>query len=109
MFNEKVDYEGKNITWSYILFLKTRELAHYLIGKKKTVNFLKPSYEIERKDSNEIRKKILDISYSDWKKLGFSKGTLHYMKKNAEENRPFTLNKHVIERLGKWDKLVAMV
>jgi len=74
-----------------------------------TFDFLKPSYEIERQDSNEIRKKILDISYSDWKKLGFSKGTLHHMKKNAMENKPFTLNKHVIERLGKWDKLVARV
>jgi len=31
------------------------------------------------------------------------------MKKNAMENKPFTLNKHVIERLGKWDKLVARV
>ena len=100
LFNEKVDYQGTNITWNYILFLKTRELAHYLIGKRKTIDFLKPSYEIEGLDSNEIRKKILDISYSDWRKLGFSKRTLHYMKKNAKENKPFSLNKHVIERLG---------
>ena len=108
-FNKKVKYQGKQSSWSYVIFLKTRELAHYLIGKKKTIDFLKPSYEIERQDSNEIRKKILDISYSDWKKLGFSKGTLHYMKKNAKENKPFTLNKHVMERLGKWDQLVTRV
>jgi len=31
--------------------------------------------------------------------MGFSKGTLYYMKKNAKGNKPFTLNKHVRERL----------
>jgi CRISPR-associated protein Cas1 len=34
--------------------------------------------------------------------MRFSKGTLHYMKKNAERNEPFTLNKHVRERLDRW-------
>jgi hypothetical protein len=46
---------------------------------------------------------ILSIPYAQWKKRGFSKGTLHYMKKNAESDKPFTLNKHVRERLNKWD------
>ncbi len=31
--------------------------------------------------------------------MGFSKGTLHYMKKNAESDKPFTLNVHVREQL----------
>jgi len=35
--------------------------------------------------------------------MGFSKGTLHYMKKNAAGNKPFTLNKHVRERLDQWE------
>ena len=47
------------------------------------------------------------MSYTDWKKLGFSKGTLHYMKKNAEADMPFTLNTHIRERLNQWEKLVA--
>jgi hypothetical protein len=34
---------------------------------------------------------------------GFSKGTLNYMKKNAESEKPFTLNKHVKERLDQWE------
>ncbi|AKB85362.1 CRISPR-associated protein Cas1 [Methanococcoides methylutens MM1] len=54
-----------------------------------------------------MRQKILSISYSDWKKLGFSKGTLHYMKKNAEADKHFMLNAHVRERLNQWEKLVA--
>lgn len=34
---------------------------------------------------------------------GFSKGTLNYMKKNAEGDKPFTLNKHVRERVKFWE------
>jgi hypothetical protein len=29
------------------------------------------------------------MSYAGWKKMGNSKGTLHYVKKNVIENRPF--------------------
>jgi CRISPR-associated protein Cas1 len=35
--------------------------------------------------------------------MGFSKGTLHYMKKNAEAEKTFTLNSHVRERLEMWE------
>jgi hypothetical protein len=38
--------------------------------------------------------------FVDWKKLGFSKGTLHYMKQNAKSDKPFTLNAHVLERVN---------
>ncbi|WP_165077512.1 hypothetical protein [Methanogenium sp. MK-MG] len=57
---------------------------HYLNGKKQSVNFMKPEYQVGRANMDEICRKIPSISYADWKKLGFSKGTLHYMKKNAE-------------------------
>ena len=30
------------------------------------------------------------------------KGTLHYMKDNAKDNKPFTLNAHVRERVEMW-------
>ncbi len=36
------------------------------------------------------------------KKMGFSKGTLHYMKQNARSEMPFTLNALVRERLEMW-------
>jgi len=85
------------------IFLKTRELAHYLTRKKRKLGFLTPSYEIDRQDSDEIHRKILVIPYAEWKKMGFSKGTLFYLKKNARDGRPFTMNKHVRERLERWD------
>ena len=67
----------------------------------------RPEYEIERIDSYDIRQKILNIFYVDWKKLGFSKGTLHYMKQNAKSDKPFTLNSQVLERVNKWEALVS--
>jgi len=71
------------------------------------MNFTSPEFRIQRADSQEIRQKILNISYVDWKKLGFSKGTLHYMKQNAKSDKPFTLNSHVLERVKAWENLVC--
>jgi CRISPR-associated protein Cas1 len=100
--NKKVPYKKQSVMWSYALLLKTRELAQYLVGKRKTIDFSKPAYTVKRQDSDDIRQKILSISYSDWKKMGFSKGTLHYMKKNAKSDKTFTLNAHIRERLEMW-------
>jgi CRISP-associated protein Cas1 len=73
------------------LLFKGKELAHYLIGKTKELDFVSPEFGVNRVDTHEIRQKILSISYVDWKKLGFSKGTLHYMKRNAKSDKPFTI------------------
>jgi CRISPR-associated protein Cas1 len=100
--NKSVRYQEKETSWNYMIFLKARELAHYLISKKKSLDLSSPEYQIDRQDSEEIRKKILSIPYSEWKKRGFSKGGLNYMKKNAERDKPFMLNKHVRERLDQW-------
>ena len=49
-----------------------------------------------------MRDKIMAITYGDWEKMGFSKGTLQYLKKNAESGKPFTMNAHVRKRLEEW-------
>jgi len=71
------------------------------------LNFFRFIFGVQRVGSWEIRQKILTISYSDWKKLGFSRGVLHYMKQNAKSDKPFTLNVHVLERVNKWEALVS--
>jgi len=103
MMNGKVEYRKRNTTWGTVLLLKARELAQYLVGTRKTIDFNKPAYVGKRDDTDLLRKKILDIGYTEWKKMGFSKGTLHYMKKNAEADKPFSLNAHVKERLDMWE------
>jgi CRISP-associated protein Cas1 len=78
-------------------------LLGYLNGKTKSVDLASGEYKIEQQNSDDNRKKILSISYSEWKKSGFSRGGLNYMK-NTESDKPFTLNKHVGERLDQWDE-----
>ena len=77
---------------------KKRNVQHFIINLT-VVYFYDAIYD--------IRQKILNISYVDWKKLGFSKGTLHYMKQNAKSDKPFTLNSQVLERVNKWEALVS--
>ena len=101
------NYGDKQTTWGSILLLKSQRLAHNLTGKTKKLDFVHPEFGGQRIDSHEIRQKILSISYADWKKLGFSKGTLHYMKQNAKSDKPFTLNSHVLERVKAWENLVS--
>ncbi len=98
-FNKTTEYQGKECMLSYVMLLKTRELAQYLTGKKRTLDFKSPEFSLDRQDSDEMRKKILDISYKDWKEMGFSKGTLYYLKQNAKSGTPFKMNAHVRERI----------
>jgi CRISPR-associated protein Cas1 len=46
-----------------------RGISSVSVGKRKTIDFSKPNYAVERHDADEIRKKILSISYFEWKKL----------------------------------------
>jgi CRISPR-associated protein Cas1 len=46
------------------------------------------------------------IPNTQWKKHGYSKVTLNYMKKNAESEKPFSLNNHVRERLNQWNSVI---
>ena len=61
-----------------LLLLETRELAQYLVGKRKTVDFVYPVYEIESQNNMDIRQLILDISDVEWKNMESSKGNLNY-------------------------------
>ncbi len=116
--NKKVPYKKQSVMWSYALLLKSRELAKYLVGKRKDIAFCNPAYVVEREDSKEIMKKILSIAYTDWEEMGFSKGALYCMRKNAKADKAFTLIAHASEGGGnnsdpymimQWQLLVSCV
>jgi CRISP-associated protein Cas1 len=46
IMNKKVSYQGKESTWSYVIFLKVRELAQYLTSKKEKLDLLSPSMKL---------------------------------------------------------------
>jgi len=97
--NKVTKYQEKEILFGYLVLLKTRELAHYLTGKNLNFTLITSKLAVKRQDSDDVRRKILNVSYADWRKKGFSKGTLYYMKKNAKSEKPFTIQKHIRERL----------
>ncbi len=89
-----------------VLFGQAKKLdnIYFMFSATIIIDFSKLAYSVERQDSKDVRQKILSISYSEWKKMRFSKGTLHYMKKNAEADKPFTMNAHVRDRLEMWQR-----
>ena len=97
--NKKVFYKSNSYSWSYVIILKTQELAQWLSGKS-DLNFCLPKAELRRDDTAELRKKILAFSYSKAKKVGMSSGTLWYLKHNANAGKPFKIYKKVREGLN---------
>lgn len=95
----KVEFKGKSWEWGYVIPQKAGELADFLLGKRKTLDFSDPIPNPERVDSAALREKILGMSYAEWQKLGHSKGTLHYLKKGAKGQKPFKAYDKVIAKL----------
>lgn len=46
-----------------------------------------------------MRKKILDISYAELERMGFSKGTLNYIMRNTKADMPFKIYGKLREKL----------
>jgi len=91
----KVPYQKANYEWSYVISLKARELSHYIVGKKKSMDLSSPEPGLGREDNLELREKILSMSYSEWKRMGHSKGTLHQLKRKANKKEPFKVYRKV--------------
>lgn len=104
LFNRRVEYRGDQYKWGNVLIEQTRELAHYILGKKGSFDLTRPIFELERDDTEEMRKLILAMPYAKWKKMGYSKGTLHYMKQNAKMDETFNLYRNSSDKLREISK-----
>ena len=78
-------------------------MAKFIEGKSKNLDFSKPIPNLVREDDWRLREKILFINYEEWEKMGFSKGTLHYIKRKIKKGEPLKLNKHVRKRMEAWE------
>ncbi|MFA5125390.1 MAG: CRISPR-associated endonuclease Cas1 [archaeon] len=81
-----------------LMLLKARELVK-AIKKDGIPDFSEPQITLRRLDTQKVRDQILAIPYSKAKKLGFSKGTLYYMKQNAKADKPFKIYDSVKKKL----------
>jgi CRISPR-associated protein Cas1 len=73
------------------------------MNNRKTLDLSIPEPFSEITDDKGLRERILSISYADWKRKGYSPGSLHYLKKCAESDAPLKLNKQAMQKLDSLD------
>jgi len=100
MFNSGVKYNGKTWKWDTVILNKTQELARYLMGKSKKMDFIEPHPTMRRIDTRDLRKAILELSQKEAQELGIGKSTLHYLRKKAKGKQPFSVCHRIMERIG---------
>ncbi|MGH9878117.1 MAG: CRISPR-associated endonuclease Cas1 [Nitrososphaerales archaeon] len=97
-FNRKVSYkQGKNFTYQNILLDNVQQLSNYVLDKSEALSFKIPGVQIMREASLDIRKKIMDMTGEERKKLRINKSTLWYQRKNIAEGK----------RIKVYDKLLS--
>lgn len=98
-FNSGVNYKSKNWKWDTIILNKTQELARFLLGKSKNLDFSEPNPVIKRTDSLKIRAMILKLTQKQARERKISKSTLHYLRKNAKNEKPFRVYRKIFNKI----------
>jgi len=98
-FNSGVKYKGKTWKWGTVVLSKTQELTRYLTGKSEGVEFIEPTPYLRRSDTIEIRRRILELTQSEARKLGVCKSTLHYLRENARSEQSFKVHQNIRNRI----------
>lgn len=98
-FNSGIKYKGDTQKWDTVILRKTQELARYLSRKIDTIDFTDPALRLDRTDSQEIRNRIKILSQKQARTIGIGKSTLHYLRKNASNNRTFKVYSKIAKKL----------
>lgn len=99
-FNSGANYNGRLLKWDTVIQQKTNELARYLSGRSSTVDFSQPAPILERSDSRTVREAILNLTQAEAEKRGIGKSTLHYLRRNARDQRSFRMYGNVKEKMA---------
>ena len=98
-FNSGIKYKGKHWKWDTVIMKKTEELRRFLLSKTESLDFCEPVAKINRSDSLEMRKRILELTPKQAHEIGISKSTWNYLRKNAKEKKSFRVYEKVAARL----------
>jgi len=98
-FNSGIRHNGQTCKWDTVILRKTQELARFLTGKSRELDFNEPHPKLKRIDNRDMRQRILELNHKEAKKLGIEKSTLHYLRKHAQNEKPFKTYKKVTKRL----------
>lgn len=80
---------GKAWKWDTVILSKTQELSRFILNKTDSLDFADPSPRMERSDSQDVRKKILELSLEKARELEIGKSTLCYLHKKADGEQSF--------------------
>jgi CRISPR-associated protein Cas1 len=100
-FNRGVVYKGQRMKWDTVIEQKTVELSRFLVGKASTIDLEEPSPTLTRLENRALRDRIKALTFSEAKRLGIGKSTLHYLRKNASNRSPFRTYDKLLARLEK--------
>jgi CRISPR-associated protein Cas1 len=98
-FNSGAQYKGKCRLWDTIILSKTEELGRFLTGRSDSMDFTEPSPDLTRTDTKEIREHILELTHEQAKSLGIGRGTLHYLRRKAGDEKSFRIYRKVAVKL----------
>jgi CRISPR-associated protein Cas1 len=104
-FNSGVRYKGRALKWDTVIEQKAIELGRYLVGRSKSLDFLKPSSKIIRIGDRELRRRIMNPSNVDARRLGIGKSTLCYTRNRARGERSFEVYRTTQGKL--WHQPIA--
>ena len=98
-FNSGVKYRGKLWKWETVILNKTQELARFLPDKSREIDFIEPRPSLQRSDTQDLRKRILELTQREAKELGIGKSTLHRLRRKAADDHSFRVYSKVLQRL----------
>jgi CRISPR-associated protein Cas1 len=99
-FNMGAKYNGKTWKWDTVILNKTQELTRFLQDKSRQIDFIEPHPDLQRSDTQDLRKRILELTQAEARKPGIGKSTLHYLRKESKSERPFRIYQKVKSRLS---------
>jgi CRISPR-associated protein Cas1 len=97
-FNGGVKYGGHVMKWDTVIERKAIELGRFLVGRSPKLDFSDPSPSLMTNEQ-ELRSKVIALASSEARRLGIGKSTLHYLRKRARDQKPFTIYEPVLAKL----------
>ena len=98
-FNSGVRYRDRALKWDTVIEQKAAELGRYLVRRISGLNFSEPSPKLKGADSEELRRRILDLSQAKARKLGIGPSTLSYLRARARGEYSFRVYRRVRQKL----------
>jgi len=99
-FNAKYNYKNqKNYSYQIILQDNLQQLSNFISDKKKELEIIIPTMNLDREDDLKLRERVLSMNESERKRLGINKSTLWYIKNNLKKGKTVDIYGKVLSKV----------